>query len=267
MEEKEKTDEQFWQGAEKNHKRGKILGGLLFVIIGSLFLARELGMVIPQWIFTWKTLLIGIGLVIAVKSNFRSWKWIILVAIGTAYLICDLYPGLAIRPLLWPMFIILIGLIIIFKPRRKHHFKNKMYRKYYKHHSRYYNYAYDYTDRMQAQSTNEDVIESTTFMAEVKKNIISKNFKGGDITNVLGGTEINLSQADFEGSPVLEITNVLGGTKLIIPAHWEIHSELVSVMGSIEDKRPIQSNITAEKNKILILKGTVFMGGIEINSY
>ncbi|MGZ4035470.1 MAG: hypothetical protein ACXVP4_11440, partial [Bacteroidia bacterium] len=199
--------------------------------------------------------------------------WVILVAIGSVYLICDLNPGLALRPLLWPMLIILLGLIIIFKPRRKNYFKNRMYDKYHKRYSRYYNHKYKYYSRyddpnyMQWQATNEDVIESTTFMGSVKKNIISKNFKGGDITNVLGGAEINLSQADFEGTVALEVTNILGGTVLYIPANWEIHSELVSVMGGIEDKRPVQNNVSGEKNKILILRGTVFMGGIEIKSF
>jgi hypothetical protein len=65
----------------------------------------------------------------------------------------------------------------------------------------------------------------------------------------------------------MELTNVFGGTKLIIPAHWEINSELVSVFGSIEDKRPIQPNTTIGDKKVLILRGTTFMGGIDIKSY
>ena len=156
---------------------------------------------------------------------------------------------------------------------RKNYLKERMYRKYHKRYSHYYKKKYysRYYDEnyMQApaQATNEDVIESVTFMGSVKKNIISKNFKGVDITNVLGGAEINLSQADFEGTVALEVTNILGGTVLYIPANWEIHSELVSVMGGIEDKRPVQNNVANEKNKILILRGTVFMGGIEIKSF
>jgi predicted membrane protein len=111
------------------------------------------------------------------------------------------------------------------------------------------------------------MIEATTVIGSVKKNIISKNFKGGEITTVLGGAEINLSQADFEGTVTLEITNVLGGTVLYVPANWEIHSQVDSVLGSIEDKRIIQNNIVADKNKILVIKGSVVMGGIEIKSY
>lgn len=255
-------NEDFWKEAEKRHKRGKVLGGLIIVIIGCLFLGREFGIEIPQWLFTWKMLLIAIGVTIGVKSSFRDPKWFFLILIGGAFLIGDIYPELAIKHFLWPSLLILFGLAVIFKPRRNkwmrhQHFRNRRYRRY---------NSPDCYQSTFAQSVNDDKIESTTFMGAVKKNILSKNFKGGEITNVLGGSEINLTQADFEGTITLEITNVLGGTKLIVPANWVIQSELVSVMGSIEDKRPMQ-NVPNEKNKTLILKGTVFMGGIDIHSY
>jgi predicted membrane protein len=263
MDNETNINEQFWQEAEKKHKRGKVFGGILIVVIGSLFLGRELGAEIPQWIFTWKTLLIGFGIVGLLKSNFRSFKWLLVVLIGAAFLICDLYPELAIRPLLWPIVMILFGLIIIFKPHKKNHFhKAKMHHRFHNKH-----YAYQHCQTEFTQSTNEDRIECTTIMGHIKKNILSKNFKGGEITNVLGGTEIDFTQTDFDGSPTLEITNVLGGTTLILPPNWEIRSEVVSVMGSIEDKRPMRTDIATEKNKILILEGTVIMGGIDIKSF
>ena len=258
--EDETTTDHFGKETEKSHKRGKIMGGMLIVVIGSLYLARELGADLPSWLFSWKTLLIAIGLITAVKCNFRSMKWLVPVLIGGAFLVGDFYPGLALHALLWPVLVIVIGLFMIFKPYTKHdRFKNRMHHKY----GRYECSPNDYTE----SSSEEDRIESTTFMGAVKKNILSKNFKGGDIHNVLGGSEINLSQADFNGTIILEITNILGGALLVVPPHWEIRSELVSVMGSIEDKRILQPNNNPDKDKVLILKGTVFMGGIEIKSY
>lgn len=64
----------------------------------------------------------------------------------------------------------------------------------------------------------------------------------------MGGTEIDMTQADINGRVVLDVTQILGGTKLIIPAHWELKSELVSVFGGIEDKRAVlASNVNPEK--------------------
>lgn len=253
--------EDFWKEAEKRHKRGKLIGGIFVVIAGSLFLARELGAELPYWIFTWKTLLIAFGAMLAFKHGFRRPFWLIPIVIGAAYLIGDVYPTLAFRHLLWPILIILFGLMIIFKPHRNYHrFHRRRYRRYYRHQHHHYRQSF------QEETSNDDRIETNTFMGAVKKIILSKNFKGGELNNVLGGTELNLSQADFEGTITLEINNVLGGTTLIVPANWEISSELISVLGSIDDKRPVQ-NTPGQSNKKLILKGTVFMGGIEIKSF
>ncbi|MBM3416907.1 MAG: hypothetical protein FJY20_10820 [Bacteroidetes bacterium] len=53
--------------------------------------------------------------------------------------------------------------------------------------------------------------------------MLSKDFKGGDIVNIFGGTEFNLSQADIKGRVTLEVTTIFGGTKLIVPSHWEVN--------------------------------------------
>jgi predicted membrane protein len=246
---------------EKNHTRGKFAGGLLIVTVGTLFLMRELGAEIPQWIFTWKTLLIGIGLVGLIKHGFSRMGWLIPMAVGGAFLVSDLYPELLIKSILWPVVIIIVGLFIMFRPRRK--FRHEHWRRWRQDRHRY---ADAYRQR-QSAGTSEDFIDSTAVMGGVEKNILSKQFKGGDVTNVFGGTELDLSQADFEGKITLEVTQVFGGTKLIVPAHWQIQtSTTVTVLGSIEDKRPVNSQTGSDPNKILVLNGTTIFGGIEIRS-
>lgn len=253
------TQEEFLNDCEKSHRRGKAAGGFLVATIGALFLARELGTEIPNWIFTWKSLLIGIGLVGFVKHRFTRVGWMLPIIIGGVFLLGDLYPGLIIKPLFWPILLIVVGLFIMFKPRHKHkNWHKRLERK------QYDNMAYD----KRSTNSKEDFIDSTSVMGGVKKNILTKNFKGGDITNIFGGTELDLSQADFEGTVTLEITQVFGGTKLIVPSHWQIQSNnTVAIMGSVEDKRPVNSHTGSDASKTLVLNGTTIFGGIEIKSY
>ncbi len=49
------------------------------------------------------------------------------------------------------------------------------------------------------QSIDEDYIDAVTVFGGVKKNILSKNFRGGDVTTFMGGTELNLTHADIQG--------------------------------------------------------------------
>jgi predicted membrane protein len=97
-----------------------------------------------------------------------------------------------------------------------------------------------------------------------KKIIVSKNFQGGEILTFMGGAEINLVQADIQGRAVLEVTQVMGGIKLVVPANWTVISELAVIMGGIDDKRLVQTQVP---DKLLVIKGTSIMGGLEIKSY
>jgi predicted membrane protein len=234
---------------------GKVLGGIILVAVGAVLLARQLGFEFPAWLFTWPVMLIVIGLYIGARHLFRNPGWIVLVTIGGIFLIDRLYADINIATFFWPLFIIAAGILMIFKPHRKTWNRQALY---------------DHTDTHefpveQEEVIKEDFLDSVSIFGGVKKNIISKNFKGGEITCIMGGAEINLSQADIQGRVTLEVTQVLGGTKLIVPSHWDVQPEMVAVLGGVEDKRQLQSNVA--EDKVLILKGTSVLGGIEIKSF
>jgi predicted membrane protein len=266
---KENQNDDIFCNYEKEHKRGKIIGGILVILAGSLLMARELGAEIPYWVFTWKTFLIGLGIVIGIKHNFRHFSWIILVLIGSAYLVSDIYPDLAFKHLLWPILVIMLGLMMIFRPKRR--FKNRFghrHRDWKKWQEEQYPRGRDYSNYGTESSSPDDTVESVTFMGGVKKKITSKNFKSGEIVVIFGGAEIDFSQADINEQATLEIVQVFGGTKLIVPANWEIKSELVSIFGSTEDKRMMQPpTLSNEPKKVLILRGTTIFGGTDIKSF
>ena len=113
----------------------------------------------------------------------------------------------------------------------------------------------------------DDYIRSSTTFGAIKKNIVSKDFKGGEVKAVFGGAELNFTQADIRDKAVLEITAVFGGVKLVVPSNWEIQSELNTFCGGIEDNRPMDNSLGTEGKKLLLLKGNATFGGIEINNY
>jgi predicted membrane protein len=245
---------------ERAHVRGKIIGGLILIAIGTIFLFKELGMPIPNWILSWKMLLIVIGIYSGFKHNFETGGWIIPILIGTAFLIQDFFPDFRISHFFWPIIIIAIGIIMIIKPKR-----NTAHWEKYKHwdkHKHWKNW-----NNNEAYKSSEDYIEANAIFGSVKKNIVSKNFTGGEINAIFGGCEINLMQAEIQGKVTLEMNQIFGGTKLIVPAHWEIQSELTAVLGSVEDKRPQVTKYLNENGSVLILRGAAIFGGIDIKSY
>ncbi len=233
-----------------NRGSGRLWGGLFIILIGGLLLARQAGAEIPGWIFSFKTILIALGIYLGIRHSFRGFAWLIPLTIGGFLLIDDFYPWYDIHKFMWPLLIIGFGLFLVLRSftRRKEGptrspFETEL-------------------------ESSDDLLDSVVVFGGAKRSIITKNFRGGEAVTVFGGTELNFMQAELAGTAVLELTQIFGGTKIIVPANWKIHSkEMVAVLGGIDDKRASAARVDDGSEQILILKGTSVFGGIDIRSY
>lgn len=240
-----------------NEKHDRFWMGLALLVVGAALLLQKMGAGLPDWLFTWPMILIIAGVVTGLKHRFTNVSWLIMIAIGVFFLWDEMIIDLDLKRYFWPVIIIGVGLIFMFRPRKKWYRERERWN------------LPDLNPNLGtgfSQQSAEDVINSTSIFGGVKKVITSKDFKGGEIVCFMGGAEYNLSQADITGPVSIEIIQVFGGTKLVVPPHWEIRSEAVAIFAGIEDKRPAQPG-NFDPNKVLILKGTTIFGGIEIKSY
>jgi predicted membrane protein len=239
------------RGFTNPQNSGRAFAGIIVLTVGSILLARQAGAEIPGWILSIGTLLIAIGLYMGVRQKFRSWVWMIPTGIGILFLADRLIDGFSIGAFIWPIIIISIGLVLIFKPKK------------------YTNPWKNWQSGDENQNVfahGDDTIDATAIFGAVKKNIISKNFKGGEVTAVFGGAEIYLGQADINGRADLELTHVFGGAKIVVPADWRVQTdEVVCIFGGLDDKR--KNIVAGDPNKLLVLHGTCIFGGIDIKSY
>lgn len=240
-----------------NEKHDRFWTGFALLLVGAALLLQKLGAGLPNWLFTWPMILIIAGVVTGLKHRFTNASWLIMIAIGVFFLWDEMMIDLDLKRYFWPVIIIGVGLIFMFRPRKKWYREREKWE--------LPDENLSFGAGFSSQSS-EDVINSTSIFGGVKKVITSKDFKGGEIVCFMGGAEYNLSQADITGPVSIEIIQVFGGTKLVVPPHWEIRSEAVAIFAGIEDKRPAQPG-SFDPNKVLILKGTTVFGGIEIKSY
>jgi len=265
-EERRKRREERWKaGCGSGHqgqfgiisgRSNNMLTGVFILIIAVAALLKATLTGFPDWVFSWQMLLIAFGVFIGLRHNFRGPSWLILILIGGIFLVNEMYPEMSFRRYMWPVAIIVVGLFIILRPRRGWKFNpNKKTEG-----------ASDSFFTEDIDYSKEDFVDSTSIFGGAKKIVISKNFKGGDLVNIFGGTELDLSQADFTGTSVIELTTIFGGTKLLVPSNWAVKSEAVTIFGGIEDKRRMQT-ITEATEKTLYIRGTVIFGGIEIKSF
>jgi len=253
--------------SEFHHGNGHIWTGALLLIIGGVALAKSLGVAMPEWLFTWQMLLIVIGLFIGLKKGFRG-GWFVPVIIGGAFLLNEYVWHGQMYKHLWPLILIVVGLAFVFKPKKKN----------------WHCYDEKKNTAMTTETTPltdtpvtppppdtavpgaDDYIDITAIFGGTEKTVLSKNFKGGSVTNVFGGSEINLSQADIHGTVILDITAIFGGATLVVPSNWVVKSDAALIFGGISDKRSV-SGYSETVSKNLVIKGTILFGGMEIKSF
>lgn len=109
----------------------------------------------------------------------------------------------------------------------------------------------------------DSYINTTAIFGEVKKYILSKDFKFGQLTNVFGTTKVDFSNADINGAVILDTTQLFGEIKIKAPANWHVIPEVTNIFMVVDDKRryPI---VNIDTNKVLILRGVGIFSTIKI---
>lgn len=238
-------------GTKQSRLLAKILTALVVIAFGVMVLLHQLGFKLPTYLFSWELILILIGTISLIKHRFRMAFGYFLIAIGVLFMINDYYPEAIEMRFVWPVLIILFGIMIFVKAISKKDESEK----------------FVFLNDQDADSINgDDFFETTAFFGGITKNIVSKDFKGARVKTVFGGTELNLSNADFAEKAVIDLTTVFGGVTIIVPSTWSVQSQITSVFGGIDDKRR-GIELTTDSSKTLVLKGNCVFGGVEIASY
>jgi hypothetical protein len=127
-----------------------------------------------------------------------------------------------------------------------------------------------------ATSTFADRSERLSMFAvwsSVRRASAASPFRGGDITAIMGGGQLDLRLATIPPGQeaILDIVAVMGGVEILVPSNWEVSTPILPFMGGVEDKRfpPLQSDPNAVRKDSgghLVLRGLVMMGGVHIKS-
>lgn len=233
---------------ETKHSDKRLIIGVIIVLIGIALLASNFGVLpynIKRYLLHWEVILMGIGL-IALVTNEHKGKGIILIAVGGAFYLRNF---LDIHFNFWQLFIpsmiILVGLILIFRRRAEG------------------------TDDISMPESDNDYLDDVSVFGGGDKIINSQGFKGGKITAIFGGSNINMSNAKLAAGPqYIDVFAMFGGTTLLVPEGWDIKIKVTSIFGGFSDKHRVK--ISEKENNInskLVIKGLVIFGGGEIKSY
>ncbi len=264
---------------------GGIIFGFIILAIGVLLLLRKLGFFFPDWLLSWPMILIAIGTFTLIKHEFKSFFGAVMLGLGIYFLFdreFDFDFGLQVY--IFPIILILLGLYLITQKRKENKILEDIENQI---KSGMKSSSETLSDKSTSESsrstfsstghkgTNFGGTSGATFsdrlnidavFSGVNKRVMSKNFQGGKLTAAFGGVDLDLTQADFTGMATLQVDVIFGGMKLFVPPHWDVRVEVSNIAAGVEDKR-LSRIAEVDPDKILLIKGTVFFGGLEIKSY
>jgi predicted membrane protein len=231
----------------KGHPEASRVGlvwGALIVAAGVLLLLDHMGFLAIGSLFRfWPMILIFFGVGHLFTPSSRAWGGILIVVGGVFQL-----NSLGITHLgfadMWPLAIIAVGLILMWgalKPAMV----------------------------VKGGIDAADVLEAVAIFGGTERRIKSQTFKGGRVTSIFGGVELDFRYANIDGDEAtLDINCIFGGVEIRVPDTWNVQSRSIPVLGGFSDKTGPSAlapqDPSGAKRKTLIVTGAVIFGGVEI---
>jgi predicted membrane protein len=237
-----------WRRDHHHLTNNRAIIGVILVIAGLFLVIRNTGFfpdIIDHVVFSWPMLLVTIGLVMTIGSSGGKTSGIIIMAVGAFFLIPLIFrETFHVYNLFWPSIFIIIGVIFIFSKRK------------------------GWNSVSTEGVVGDDYIDYVNVFSGGERQIVSQNFRGGKVTAIFGGSEIDLTKAKLApGRSELELACIFGGTTIIVPDEWFVTIEVTPVLGGFGDTRKLVPGRTVDSDRQLVIKGAVVFGGGEIKSY
>lgn len=115
----------------------------------------------------------------------------------------------------------------------------------------------------------DSVIDLFTLFRATERSIVTANFRGGRITTIMGGTEVDFrsaviasSNGDSGGEATLDLFGLWGGIELRVPEEWQVVLEVNPVLsGVLALPAPAES-----RRQTLFVRGNVILGAVEVRN-
>ena len=117
--------------------------------------------------------------------------------------------------------------------------------------------------RVRASSDTNALVSAFALLSGVSRGNNSAAFRGGELTAVMGGCDLDLRQAAIDGDAVIEVFAMWGGIEIRVPDDWTVVMRVTPLLGGVADStRPPQG---ASRHR-LVVRGIALMGGVEVKN-
>lgn len=242
----------------------QIVLGLAVIVTGLFFLLANLGLIdVDFTVHLWPSLLIVFGILKIMQT--RSTRGYLvgagLMLTGGVLLLNAMGVFHFEWHTLWPILLILLGVSVIFRSPGGRRMRRRA--------SRGESAAggvptlpYAFDKPRATRDGEEGVVDITSVLGGHSSRLDVPFFRGGDITAIMGGCELDLRRCSIEGEAVLNVFSLCGGISLKVPPDWSVVLQGVPILGGFEAK----TIAPPDGAKRLLVRGYSILGGLEVRN-
>jgi predicted membrane protein len=218
----------------------QLIFGLIVIVVGVLLTLDTLGIADAEYYLRyWPAGLIALGLAKAWQSrdgHGGTFGGLILVVIGSILLLESLVVLRIDVWALWPAVLVVIGASLVWR---------------------------SVAARRIAASDTNSTLSAVAVLSGVNRGNNSRTFRGGDLTAIMGGCEVDLRHAAIDGEAIIDVFAMWGGIEIRVPEDWTVIGRVTPLLGGFDDKTRPPQGAGAHR---LIVRGMVIMGGVEVKN-
>jgi len=228
------------QGAIRN--TGRLFVGLLVIGLGVVFLLDELEIADASAVIRWwpaLALVYGVMMLIGIGCR-RQVVAGSLVSILSGWLLLMRLDVVTYGPWeFWPVILVLLGASMVVSAMRR-------------------------PASAAAVESGASSLRAFALWSGSGRKVVSEDFRGGEITAIMGGHDIDLRGAKIaEGPAVIDLFVWWGGVDLRVPDDWKVTNEALALLGGVDDR---SRQPEGEAKGHLVVKGLIVMGGVDIRN-
>lgn len=212
--------------------------GVVIILVGLGFLLQQADVfqfttLLADW---WPLIFVVVGviqLVYRTQTSFFTGPLFLIIGI---LLLLNQWTDIQFLSYLWPLIIIYIGIIFVF-----------------------------YQGKHDESMDDSQILHSLSLFSGSEIISRSSELKGGSVTAIFGGAEIDLREAIILDEQItLELTSLFGGISLKIPPNVRVQVSGIPIFGGWEDKTR-HREADDDLQPLLLIKCVTIFGGVEIS--
>lgn len=224
----------------------QVLMGVLVIALGLLFLLDNLDIIeVRDALAFWPLIFIFAGVAKLLDTTTPNGYLIGLGGIGVGVTMILHRLGIIYFSwrAAWPLLLIAVGLMVVYRAMTGQRIT-----------------THGVVDDKPASESQ--VVDVTAVLGGFERRVQTQDFRGGEVTAVMGGCALDMRSASIVGEAVIHVFAFWGGVTLKVPPDWTVVLQGTPIMGGFEEK----TVVPPDGSKRLVVRGYAIMGGVEVRN-